>query len=293
MDKGVTLSSSRELAAPVALYSPGLSWGDIKHQVQLSRGTCLANAPDVEAIDLGVPPYVREARVPCPDWRLATDDEASKLWSASPAQAHCTVALMRLLGPELTRLFEKRDDIFGSADDSETLKHPLVRLLLDVLRRKGVVAEQVFSARIGRDHPRLVTMTRAVDQDARIGLHFDRWDSLAVDQLNRSSNRVSINLGPSDRYFIFLNRTASGMAELLDSTNMPCRRDVHAIGPAFMSAFPDYPIVRLRLRPGEAYIAPTENVLHDGSSAEVAGINHYLSLRGRFEFLQGQRAAAN
>jgi hypothetical protein len=131
-------------------------------------------------------------------------------------------------------------------------------------------------------------MTRAVDQDARIGLHFDRWDSLSVDELNRGSNRVSINLGPSDRYFIYLNRTASGMAELLDRTNRPCRRDVHAIGPAFMSAFPDYPIVRLRLRPGDAYIAPTENIPHDGSSAEVAGINHYLSLRGRFEFLQDQ-----
>jgi hypothetical protein len=136
-------------------------------------------------------------------------------------------------------------------------------------------------------------MTRAVDQDARVGLHFDRWDSLPVDELNLSSNRVSINLGPSDRYFIYLNRTASGMAELLNRTNMPCRRDVHAIGPAFMSAFPDYPIVRLRLRPGDAYIAPTENVLHDGSSTEVAGINHYLSLRGRFEFSQGQCPGAS
>lgn len=293
MDRGLTLSSCSELAAPVVLYSPGRSWRDIKDQVHLSRGTCLADAPDVEAIDLGVPSYVHDARVPRPDWRIANDHEASTLWSATPAQAHCTVALVRLLGPELTKLFEKRDDIFSNVDDSETLKHPLVKLLLDALNRKGVLAQRVFSARIGRDNPRLITMTRAVDQDARVGLHFDRWDSLPVDELNLSSNRVSINLGPSDRYFIYLNRTASGMAELLNRTNMPCRRDVHAIGPAFMSAFPDYPIVRLRLRPGDAYIAPTENVLHDGSSTEVAGINHYLSLRGRFEFSQGQCPGAS
>lgn len=288
MDTGLlTMSSCSELATPVVLYSPGRSWQDIKEQVHLSRGTCLANAKDIEAIDLGVPPYLSDARVPRPDWRMATDDEASALWSATPAPAHCTVGLIPLLGPQLTRLFEGRDDIFGGEDDSETLRHPLVKLLLDALNRVGVLARQVFSARIGRDFPRLVTMTRAVDQDARVGLHFDRWDSLSVDELERGSNRVSINLGPSDRYFIYLNRTASGMAEILRQARIGCRHDVHAIGPAFMSAFPDYPIVRLRLRPGEAYIAPTENVPHDGSSAEVPGTNHYLSLRGRFEFLQG------
>jgi hypothetical protein len=107
----------------VVLYSPGRSWRDIRNQVYLSPGTCLADAPDVEGIDPGVPPYVRDARVPRPDWRIATDDEASRVWSATPAQAHCTVALVHLLGPELTRLFEKRDDIFGRVDDSETVKH--------------------------------------------------------------------------------------------------------------------------------------------------------------------------
>lgn len=290
MDTGLptlTLSSCSELAAPVALYSPKCSWKDIRDQVHLSRGTCRADAADIKAIDLGVPPYVRDACVPRPDWRIATDEEASLLWSGTPAPAHCTVGIIRLLGPQLTRLFDKRDDIFGSDDDSETLKHPLVKLLLEALSKMGIPAKQVFSARMGRDYPRLVTMTRAVNEDARIGLHFDRWDGLSVDELEFGSNRVSINLGPSDRYFIYLNRTASDMADILDRANMPCRRDVHAIGPAFVSAFPDYPVVRLRLRPGEAYIAPTENILHDGSSAEVTGINHYLSLRGHFEFSQG------
>jgi hypothetical protein len=64
-------------------------------------------------------------------------------------------------------------------------------------------------------------------------------------------------------------------------------RDVRSIGAAFMSAFPDYPIVRLRLQPGDAYIAPTENILHDGNSSDVVEINHYLSVRGRFDFAAG------
>jgi hypothetical protein len=233
---------------------------------------------------LGAPHYVRDARVPIPEWRLATPEENSMLWSVTAPQTHRGVGIVRLLGPQLVRLFEKRSDIFESVEDSDTLRHPLIGLLLDVIGNAGLIARHVFSARIGRDQPGLITMTKAVDQDARIGLHFDRWDRLSVDELELGSNRVSINLGPVDRYFIFLNQTASGMAAMLERANLRVARDVRAIGAAFMSAFPEYPIVRLRLRPGEAYIAPTENILHDGSSAGVLETNHYLSIRGRFDF---------
>jgi len=277
------LLSSSASVSPVVLYSPQRSLFDIKDCVQLSRGTCPA-----ETMDLGAPPYVRDARVPVPEWRLATEEENSMLWSATAPQTHRGVGIVQLLGPQLIRLFEKRSDIFERVDDSDTLRHPLIGLLLDIIGKAGLVARHVFSARIGRDQPGLLTMTKAVDQDGRIGLHFDRWDRLYVDELELSSNRVSINLGPVDRHFIFLNQTASGMAAMLERANVRVARDVLAIGAAFMSTFPEYPIVRLRLRPGEAYVAPTENILHDGSSAGVPETNHYLSIRGRFDFMQVQ-----
>jgi hypothetical protein len=233
---------------------------------------------------VGAQKYVPDARVPLLDWRPATQEELSALWSVTAPSTHRGVGIVRLLSAQLIGLFENRDDIFQRTDDSDTLKHPLIGLLLDIIRNAGILTRQVHSARIGRDDPGLITMTRAVDRDARVGLHFDMWDRLAIDDLESGSNRVSVNLGPGDRYFIFLNQTAAGMATILDRTNVPFRRDVHSIGAAFMSAFPDYPIVRLRLRPGDAYIATTENILHDGNSSDVAEINHYLSVRGRFEF---------
>jgi hypothetical protein len=231
------------------------------------------------------PHYVSGARVPVPEWRLATPEEKSVLWSTTAPQTHRGVGIVRLLGPQLIKLFANRSDIFERVDDADTLKHPLIGLLFDIIGNVGLVTRHAFSARIGRDAPGLITMTKAVDQDARIGLHFDRWDRLSVDELEQSSNRISINLGPVDRHFIFLNQTASGMAAMLERENLQVARDVRAIGAAFMSAFPEYPIIRLRLRPGEAYIAPTENVLHDGSSAGVRATNHYLSIRGRFDFM--------
>lgn len=284
MDRGLSsFLSGSGTVSPVALYSPQRDLIEIEDRVLLSRGTCPA-----ETIELGDPPYVPGARVPVPAWRHATQEENALLWSATAPQTHCGVGFVRLLGPQLVRLFAERSDIFERADDADTLKHPLLGLLLDRIGNAGLIVKHVFSARIGHDQPGLLTMTKAVDRDARIGLHIDRWDRLPVDELAHSSNRISINLGPVDRHFIFLNQTASGMAAMLGRADLRVAPDVGAIGTAFMSAFPEYPIVRLRLRPGEAYVAPTENILHDGSSAGVLETNHYLSVRGRFEFIQSQ-----
>jgi hypothetical protein len=265
--------------SPVTLYQPGDDLLDIRQRIHLSRGTCAA-----QTIDGNPPYYVDDARVPIPDWRHATADENAILWSREVPPAHSGVGIVRLLSPSMLRLFKNRGDIFESPSDEETLKHPLMDLLLDVIAKRGLVIKHVHSARIGRDEPGRITMTKAVGEDARVGLHFDRWDMCPMDNLESSTNRVAMNLGPTDRYFIFVNQTAAGMYSMLTDLELRVQRDVAPIGKAFMHAFPSYPVVRVRLQPGEAYIAPTENILHDGSSAEVRNVNHYLSVRGRFEF---------
>jgi hypothetical protein len=47
-----------------------------------------------------------------------------------------------------------------------------------------------------------------------------------------------------------------------------------------MEKYPEIPIVRCRLRPGEAYIAPTENLVHDGSSVGQGDIDRQFTIRG-------------
>lgn len=41
-----------------------------------------------------------------------------------------------------------------------------------------------------------------------------------------------------------------------------------SLGQRFMRACPDYPVVRLQIEPGEAYILPTDNLMHDASTAD-------------------------
>ena len=50
----------------------------------------------------------------------------------------------------------------------------------------------------------------------------------------------------------------------------------------FMSRFPGYPIMKVRVAPGEAYIAPTDNMIHDASTVGSKTPSVTLTLRGWF-----------
>jgi hypothetical protein len=49
-----------------------------------------------------------------------------------------------------------------------------------------------------------------------------------------------------------------------------------------MRAYPDYPVTALTIHPGEAYIAATENLIHDGSSMGLTDPDVLFTILGEF-----------
>jgi len=79
----------------------------------------------------------------------------------------------------------------------------------------------------------------------------------------------------SPRSFVFVNLP---LIELLAPSGIPHGPETYrryswayALAHAFMAARPDYPVLRLELRPGEGYCAPTQNLVHDGYTSEGDG----------------------
>jgi hypothetical protein len=108
-----------------------------------------------------------------------------------------------------------------------------------------------------------------------VGLHVDTWFNLPIGSLARAPIRVCANFGWNDRFFLFLNIPVDELArgnirEFADWANDLIRKNftgrATVFARKFLTAFPDYPVGRVRVRPGEAYLAPTENLVHDGST---------------------------
>ena len=56
--------------------------------------------------------------------------------------------------------------------------------------------------------------------------------------------------------------------------------NIHLIVDTFFKEFSSYPVIRIKLNPGEAYIAPTDNIIHDGSSLGQLRHDMNLTIRG-------------
>jgi hypothetical protein len=74
---------------------------------------------------------------------------------------------------------------------------------------------------------------------------------------------------------------SSSPDETKGSAQLP-RWNVSIVGKVFMQSFPRYPVIKLMVRPGEAYIAPTENLIHDSTTEEKNMLDVAVTLLGAF-----------
>jgi hypothetical protein len=134
---------------------------------------------------------------------------------------------------------------------------------------------------IDEDIPDLETLTINPYSAQLIGLHLDNWDRLPIGMRHASRNRASVNLGPVPRALLFvdLDIAAGYRADAIPDTETTRKR--------LLTEQPPPAVLRLLVPPGWAYIAPTENLLHDGSSSTYRQSASHTSALGQFRPVRG------
>jgi hypothetical protein len=118
-----------------------------------------------------------------------------------------------------------------------------------------------------------------------IGIHLDHWDEDPLKRRQVSRNRLCINLGEEARYFLFINLSILqifNMLGLKDPDDISRHYRGFALPALFLEKYPNYPICKLSLDPNEAYIASTENILHDATSLGKTLPDISMNFLGRF-----------
>ncbi|MBS4066586.1 MAG: hypothetical protein KGZ74_18635 [Chitinophagaceae bacterium] len=115
------------------------------------------------------------------------------------------------------------------------------------------------------------TVAKVSTDSKLMGLHIDNTLSFEVTSLGRSPNRICFNFGEEDRYLLFVDLTINSILNLLEAkgiriTSKNGQRISEAqITELFFRNFPDYPVIKVKVKKGELYIAPTDNIIHDGA----------------------------
>ena len=128
------------------------------------------------------------------------------------------------------------------------------------------------------------TTTLSPEEGKTIGLHVDSWFSDPPDQRSASPNRIALNLSREPRRLLLLDLGLDQILNLMRSAADPHPelRNPTEIGRAFLRRYPNYPVLSVEVRPGEAYVAATENLVHDGCTSGNAEPDIVFTATGRF-----------
>jgi hypothetical protein len=186
------------------------------------------------------PSYEPGAVIPAGPWRPLTDAAARALTAPTATPASTLVEIVRPPLPTQDRL----DDLALPLGDAQ--------------------AQYIGQALAKPDMP---TTTDNYRDGRLIGLHLDNWDKLTYEHKPSGRRRLALNLGPGTRYLILGTLDAQAVCRAVHPNDY-AQRHPHTDDYRTYAAGRTIHVIRVRLAPGEGYIAPTEYLLHDGSTED-------------------------
>jgi uncharacterized protein len=271
---------------------------ELAQRLSLSAGTMCPLEPPGDGLS-----YLKAAIVPKEPWRALLPEESALLFAptSSAWNVGSDLGVFRIpdevIAP-LEAIFEQygtRDCLDSATYQVHTL-HPdwdaaYQRLIEHLTERYALRQHEPTVVRLATAPPGMKTVTKDSVKDRSehyyVGMHLDTWEKIPLLERHKARNRICVNLGREDRYFLFMNLTLMKMFEALGRED-PARADDYYgtdLGHDFMRTFPGYPVLKLRVRPREAYIAPTDNLIHDGSSTDKRYPDIALHILGYFGML--------
>ncbi|MEW2618935.1 hypothetical protein [Streptomyces sp. NPDC048106] len=213
------------------------------------RGRC-AIAP--VWLTRGKPGYDDGALVPGDDWTPVTADEAEQLRADATAPDSVLIELVHQPLPDL-----EPNDLACRLETA---------VLLDPLN--GRWPATLLGCAVGPGNR--PTTTEDLATGRRIGLHVDNFDRLPYATRHQGRRRLCLNLGPGPRYLLVGDHDVQEICRALHSDaalerHYPHTEDIRR----YVAAGHSLRCLRIRLDPGDGYIAPTEFLPHDGSTAGV------------------------
>ena len=231
--------------------------------------------------------YHGASRVPLQAWSEVDDESHSSIPSLDREDSKEFVAVVQPSSSNIGNLREAIRESAGDPTEVRELNRRLSSLIdqtcRDLLDEFGDRSGANINIGLGLGPPNQITTTKDHSSGLMIGLHLDSWSRSAANDRANAENRICVNLGDEPRFLMFVNLPLASIIDALQRESLPlATMGPTDIGRRFLAHYHDYPVLRVRILPGEAYIAPTENVIHDGSTVDSQSTDAFLTVRGSF-----------
>ncbi|QFG24616.1 hypothetical protein [Actinomadura sp. WMMB 499] len=248
---------------------PGLT---LNVESDLFQPSDLEISPGVRRLpDAPGAPAASTARTARPSWRPLTPRETATLRPAVPhvGAPHERLTVFDIGAATLAACrAEVLPPLAGDGPDAlaGAVRTSRDRVLEVLTRRTGFVCDRVRTADAVVHAPGRPSTAFNYDEGVYMGLHIDNQQALPLDERDRSFLLASVNIGFRERYLQFVNLRVRDLMAMVEKSGREVPKTARALKNAFFDACPDYPVLRVTLRPGQAYLVNTQDVLHDGAT---------------------------
>ena len=262
-----------------------------KDRILLSAGVQRVGA--LNGIACKTPTYI-----PKKPWRIPTKEEIDILSATkSDLASHQTIGIVKLPG-KLAAKFRALDfcnckNHYETGAISSTNEYKaLSNETINYYEKFAGVRNSSVPHNIYLGEANLLNNTFNQREKTFIGLHLDSFERNSETR-ESARNRICINLGKDLRYLLFYNLQFDQMAEMCNMKKADRNGNPYEILHTFFERFNTYPVIKIQINPYEAYIAPTENIIHDGSTEGTKNLDINLAIRGYFKIPKSRNLFAN
>jgi hypothetical protein len=245
-----------------------------KHRVQINSGVARATAGTYDA----------NGYVPVQDWRALEDHELEILSKGRLGNSEAEHICIWKLPEEVNAFFDNFRSSIGKYNDERAVGNLFSHRnykrgrgkLIEMLREAGVTNLYTLGHCVG---PAGRVSTSIRNDGLFVGMHVDTY--LNYTMASREAGfpcRMALNLGTEPRHFQFINLSMRQIARELNSAS----QDANAVAAEFLRTNPNYPVIQVEVGPGEVYTAPTEILIHDGTTLYKNLIDVTTTLLGDF-----------
>ncbi len=211
------------------------------------------------------------------DWRPPTTEEMTILVDG---ESEDRLDVFRLADHFISRWWQLLSEM-EAPGANPTAFHDYIAEVCRFLRFKNLPLPKEAECALVASRPGQRSLDWNAASSGDNGLAFDLAPSIRWRQEMVSSPRLwgGINLGDEPMSLVFLNLTPLQMSEaLIETRSESDTESVVPLGIQFLGSFSDYPLVKLRLEPGEGYRLPI-GVLGEHSTVDKSEPSLVLRLR--------------
>ena len=257
------------------------------NNLQINSGTILHSQMKFDNLDF---PFKKNAFIPKNDWRNLSMDEEKQLFDDNHFDFN--FLFIGVLSPEIIKIVQdfgihnlkNRQDVFEKLRNNpkllEVFNEKIENFVSELNQDMGAFEFHRLSV---IPSGRYVTSINLNEDDFEyLGLHIDHSTSFDIESAHLSQNRICINIGNEDRFLYVINLPLKQIQQMLSEKIDISQLNVENITDYFFEHFSNYPVLKIKQKPFEYYIAPTDNCIHDGSTYNNKFLDITITFLGKF-----------